>query len=88
MASHTEDLSDSNSKSNELNMYFLFSSFKKHEIVDRQSGDEDEPNASVAEDEAGTVEPYMFEPEPSDNEALLNTANESDDDDEDAGGQI
>ena len=30
----------------------------------------------------------MFEPEPSDNETSLNTANESDDDDEDAGGRI
>ena len=78
MVSQTEDLSNSSSDSNELNLScsFSFSLFDEHEIANRQSDDEDEPNASVAEDEAGTVEHYMFESKPSDNEALLNTANE------------
>ena len=42
----------------------------------------------VTKDKAGTVEPYMFEPEPSDDVSSLNATNEGDDDDEDAGGQI
>ena len=87
MASQTEDLSDSSLDSNELNLSCLFSSFDKHEIANRQSEDEDAPNASIAEDEAGTLEPCMFEPKPSDDKALLSMVNESDDD-EDAGGQI
>ena len=88
MASQTEDLNDSSLDSNELNLFCLFSSFDKHEIANRQSEDEDAPNASIAEDEAGTLEPCMFEPKPSDDKALLSMVNESDDDDEDAGGQI
>ena len=88
IASQTEDLSDSSSDSNELNLSCSFLLFNEHEIADRQSEDEDEPNPSVAEDESGTVKSYMFEPEPSDDEASLNMANESDDDDEDAGGWI